>query len=140
MRLVRPFLLVSDHLPSSFALSFPLLHPAHSFFSPLNCSTCRYGLLRAPDAPLLLSHALSSSPAPLWSHWRGRLGLSPSAVKDAYASRKGEVRIGRKEEKRRELGESVELVFRTFEGEERRCRGYEGETLMVRSTRPVLSS
>ncbi|BGP16906.1 hypothetical protein JCM10213v2_004914 [Rhodosporidiobolus nylandii] len=100
-----------------------------------------YGLLRATDAPALLDAILSPSSAPLYSRWRGRLGMSSEEVKDAYsAAQGGGVKRGKKEERRNELGDPVEVVFATFEGEERRVKGYEGETLMETARRHDLPS
>ncbi|TNY21038.1 Sucrase/ferredoxin-like-domain-containing protein [Rhodotorula diobovata] len=101
-----------------------------------------YGLLRAEDAPHLLSLALSSSPAPWHTRWRGRVGLSPSAVRAAFAERPaGEASAqGKADEPRGELGERVGLVFRTFEGEEVEVAGYEGESVMEVAKRHSLPS
>lgn len=101
----------------------------------------RYGLLRADDAPKLIDLALapSSSTEPWYARWRGRLGLSPSAVRAAYAARpEGAAVAGSKaDEPRSELGDRVELGFRTFEGEEIMVAGYEGESVMVRLLLPL---
>lgn len=92
----------------------------------------RYGLLRAEDAPKLLDYATSPSSLPWFSRWRGRLGLSADQVRAAYASRPAAEAENKLDEPRHALGDSVELVFKTFEGEERRVSGYEGESVMVR--------
>lgn len=108
----------------------------------------RYGLLRAEDAPKLIDLALAPSTSttsasrsgtePWYARWRGRLGLSPAAVRAAYAARpEGAAVAGSKtDEPRSELGDRVELVFRTFEGEEISVAGYEGESVMVRPCSP----
>ena len=96
----------------------------------------RYGLLRAEDAPKLLDYATSPSSLPWFSRWRGRLGLSSDQVRAAYASRPAAEAENKLDEPRHELGDSVELVFKTFEGEERRVSGYEGESVMVRFSSP----
>lgn len=92
----------------------------------------RYGLLRGEDAPKLLDYATSPSSLPWFSRWRGRLGLSSDQVRAAYASRPAAEAENKLDEPRHALGDSVELVFKTFEGEERRVSGYEGESVMVR--------
>ncbi|GAA6002923.1 hypothetical protein JCM10207_001899 [Rhodosporidiobolus poonsookiae] len=101
-----------------------------------------YGLLRASDAVELLDYATSPSPAPWYSRWRGRLGLSSEQVKDAYfeQANSGKKARGRKEERRNELGDPVELRFVTFEGEEIVVKGYEGESLMETARRHDLPS
>ncbi|GAA5924077.1 hypothetical protein JCM3775_005589 [Rhodotorula graminis] len=106
-----------------------------------------YGLLRADDAPKLIDLALapsssSSASEPWYARWRGRLGLSPFAVRAAYAARpEGAAVAGRKtDEPRSELGDRVELVFRTFEGEEISVAGYEGESVMETARRHDLPS
>ncbi|GAA5891716.1 hypothetical protein JCM6882_006179 [Rhodosporidiobolus microsporus] len=103
-----------------------------------------YGLLRASDAPTLLDHVLSPSPTPWFSRWRGRLGMTSEEVKDAYLTHEeakgGKKAAGRKEETRCVLGDPVELVFVTFEGEEIRVKGYEGESLMETARRHDLPS
>lgn len=109
--------------------------PGKALFSLARCTLMpyclRYGLLRAEDAPKLLDYATSASSLPWYSRWRGRLGLSSDQVKAAYASRPAAEAEGKLDEPRQALGDSVELVFRTHEGEERRVNGYEGESLMV---------
>ncbi|GAA5890681.1 hypothetical protein JCM8208_004960 [Rhodotorula glutinis] len=103
-----------------------------------------YGLLRADDAPKLIDLALapSSSTEPWYARWRGRPGLSPSAVRAAYAARpEGAAVAGSKaDEPRSELGDRVELGFRTFEGEEIMVAGYEGESVMETARRHSLPS
>ncbi|GAA5854128.1 hypothetical protein JCM8547_008239 [Rhodosporidiobolus lusitaniae] len=107
-----------------------------------------YGLLRDTDASALIDIAISPSSTnqPWFARWRGRLGLSPSEVKEAYASRDytlfrdGTPKKGRKEEVRSEVGDPVEVVFKTWEGEERRVKGYEGESLMETAKRNDLPS
>ncbi|GAA5977944.1 hypothetical protein JCM11641_004340 [Rhodosporidiobolus odoratus] len=100
-----------------------------------------YGLLRASDAPQLLDYALSASPSPWYARWRGRLGMSSEAVQAEYLAQSGSAEAkGRKEERRNELGEVVELRFVTYEGEERVVKGYEGETLMETGLRHDLPS
>ncbi|TKA51175.1 hypothetical protein B0A53_05639 [Rhodotorula sp. CCFEE 5036] len=99
-----------------------------------------YGLLRAEDAPKLLDYATSPSSLPWFSRWRGRLGLSSDQVRAAYASRPAAEAENKLDEPRHELGDSVELVFKTFEGEERRVSGYEGESVMETARRHELPS
>ena len=107
----------------------------------MSSAAYRYGLLRAEDAPKLLDYATSPSSLPWFSRWRGRLGLSADQVRAAYASRPAAEAENKLDEPRHALGDSVELVFKTFEGEERRVSGYEGESVMVRfsSTLSLLS-
>ncbi|GAA6032585.1 hypothetical protein JCM8097_004828 [Rhodosporidiobolus ruineniae] len=99
-----------------------------------------YGLLRASDAPELVDYALSASPLPWFSRWRGRLNLSPEEVKEAYSTHVSAGAEGRKEEKRSVLGDPVELRFVTYEGEEIVVKGYEGESLMEVARRNGLPS
>ncbi|GJN91172.1 hypothetical protein Rhopal_004190-T1 [Rhodotorula paludigena] len=89
-----------------------------------------YGLLRAEDAPKLLDYATSASSVPWYSRWRGRVNLSPDEVRAEYAARPAAKAEEKSDEPRGELGERVELVFVTHEGEERRVSGYEGESVM----------
>ncbi|GAA5863910.1 hypothetical protein JCM3774_004415 [Rhodotorula dairenensis] len=99
-----------------------------------------YGLLRAEDAPKLLDYATSPSSLPWFSRWRGRLGLSADEVKAVYASRPAAEAENKLDEPRQALGDGVELVFKTFEGEERRVSGYEGESVMEIARRHELPS
>ncbi|GAA5836606.1 hypothetical protein JCM11251_002675 [Rhodosporidiobolus azoricus] len=103
-----------------------------------------YGLLRASDAATLLDNVLSPSSAPWWSRWRGRLGMTSEEVKEAYLEHLegegGKQKAGRKEEKRSVLGDPVDLVFVTYQGEEIKVKGYEGESLMETARRHDLPS
>ncbi|GAA5987959.1 hypothetical protein JCM10908_007290 [Rhodotorula pacifica] len=99
-----------------------------------------YGLLQPEDAPKLLDYATSPSSLPWFSRWRGRLGLTSDQVKAMYASRPAAEAEGKLDEPRQALGDSVEVVFRTFEGEERRVSGYEGESVMETARRHELPS
>ncbi|GAA6007049.1 uncharacterized protein JCM10292_003441 [Rhodotorula paludigena] len=99
-----------------------------------------YGLLRAEDAPKLLDYATSASSVPWYSRWRGRINLSPDEVRAEYAARPAAKAEEKSDEPRGELGERVELVFVTHEGEERRVSGYEGESVMEIARRHDLPS
>lgn len=92
---------------------------------------CRYGLLRADDAPKLLDYATSPSSLAWFSRWRGRLALTSDETKAAYASRPSATAEDKSDQPRQELGDRVEIVFTTYEGEDKRVMGYEGESLMV---------
>ncbi|KAK4054199.1 hypothetical protein OIV83_001225 [Microbotryomycetes sp. JL201] len=101
-----------------------------------------YGLLRASDASELIDYATAAEGKPWLSRWRGRLGMTSEQVKDAYV----EGVIGqsavkkRKEHARAALGDAVEIAFRTFEGEQTKVTGYEGESLMEMAKRHNLPS
>ncbi|BGP40817.1 hypothetical protein JCM10450v2_004820 [Rhodotorula kratochvilovae] len=102
-----------------------------------------YGLLRADDAPKLLDYATSSSPSTPWyTRWRGRVGLSPADVREAFVARPKAATDAqdKADEPRAALGDRVELAFRTFEGEEIRVTGYEGESVMETAKRHDLPS
>jgi hypothetical protein len=91
----------------------------------------RYGLLRESNAEKLISHAMLPAGSDPWlSHWRGRLGLTKAAARAMY-----ERLVPDSEKERRvpvALGEQVEVVFQTWDGEVEKVIGYEGESLMVR--------
>ncbi|GAA5871484.1 hypothetical protein JCM16303_000768 [Sporobolomyces ruberrimus] len=96
-----------------------------------------YGLLNEQDVPTLIDTIDSAtSEEPLYSNWRGRLGLDPTEVKSLYQSHlssSSSTSSGSKKGKEKmvqELGERVVIKFVTFEGEELELVGYEGESLM----------
>lgn len=89
--------------------------------------------MRADDAPKLLDYATSPSSLPWFSRWRGRLALTSDEIKAAYAVRPSAAAEDKSDQPRQELGDRVEIVFVTYEGEEKRVLGYEGESLMVSS-------
>lgn len=95
-----------------------------------------YGLLREEDARKLLDVALQPESDVWWNRWRGRVGMTPEQVKDAYLEgTSGEPAAAkkRKEKVRSELGDPIELLFRSWDGrDEYRVKGYEGESVMVR--------
>ncbi|GAA6048485.1 hypothetical protein JCM3770_003781 [Rhodotorula araucariae] len=102
-----------------------------------------YGLLRAEDAPKLLDYATSSAPlTPWYTRWRGRVGLSPADVRAAFVARPtaGADAADKADEPRAALGDRVELAFVTFEGDEIRATGYEGESVMETAKRHDLPS
>lgn len=93
----------------------------------------RYGLLREIDASKLVESVLSESSGPLYDHWRGRLGLTSEEVKSMYESRviSQDLRKKKKERKLVQLGDPVELKFKSYEGEVFTITGYENESVMV---------
>lgn len=93
-----------------------------------------YGLLREEDVGQLLDLAVGVDEQVWWSRWRGRVGMTPEQVREAYEIGVSGEPAGkrRKELARKELGEPVELVFNSWDGEdEYRVKGYEGESVMV---------
>ncbi|BGP25330.1 ferredoxin [Rhodotorula toruloides] len=99
-----------------------------------------YGLLRADDAPKLLDYATSPSSLPWFSRWRGRLALISEETKAVYASQPSAVVEDKSDQPRQELGDRVEIVFITYEGEEKQVLGYEGESLMETARRNDMPS
>ena len=93
---------------------------------------CRYGLLRKPDVPELLNLAISPLPSTWWSRWRGRLGLSPDETRDLYRTAYDGLPNKKKDRVPVALGDSVPLLFKTWDGEELSVLAYEGETIMAR--------
>lgn len=93
----------------------------------------RYGLLRDVDASKLVESVLSDSTDPLYDHWRGRLGLTPEEVKSMYEARiiPQDLRKKKKERKLVQLGDPVQLKFKSYEGEVFTVTGYENESIMV---------
>ncbi|BGP32809.1 hypothetical protein JCM10296v2_004593 [Rhodotorula toruloides] len=98
------------------------------------------GLLRANDAPKLLDYATSPSSLPWFSRWRGRLALTSDETKAAYANRPSAAAEDKSDQPRQELGDRVEIVFVTYQGEEKRVLGYEGESLMETARRNDMPS
>ncbi|CEQ41980.1 SPOSA6832_03762 [Sporobolomyces salmonicolor] len=98
-----------------------------------------YGLLRDSDASTLLDYATSRSLTPWYSRWRGRLTVTPEAARSAHLTHSSGVK-SQAEDVRNELGEQVELRFETWEGEEIKIKGYEGESLMETARRHDLPS
>ncbi|GAA6063088.1 hypothetical protein JCM10212_005151 [Sporobolomyces blumeae] len=105
-----------------------------------------YGLLRDSDASTLIDYATAPSSDPWWSQWRGRLTVPSEEVRSAYLARSSTTTSPstttskKTSRQRRELGDSVELKFVTFEGEEITVNGFEGESLMEVARRHDLPS
>ncbi|WVQ95440.1 hypothetical protein IAU59_002537 [Kwoniella sp. CBS 9459] len=89
--------------------------------------------LTAEHAPALVSHALFPSKGSLWSHWRGRYGLTEDQQAEVW-SRMSEVgnkdttKVEQTFEERK--SQQVTLRFKTFEGEEKVVRAGVGESLL----------
>lgn len=98
----------------------------------------RYGLLRDTDAKTLIDYATSPTSDPWYSQWRGRLNESTESAKSLYLSNTPSSTS--KSTPRIELGEQIELRFESYEGEEYRVRGFEGENLMQVAKRNDLPS
>lgn len=88
--------------------------------------------------PEVLNLAISPSPSTWWSRWRGRLGLSPEEARDLYVSETTGVPTKKKDRIPAALGDSVPLLFKTWDGEELPILAYEGETIMARSPLALL--
>ncbi|KAL8276238.1 hypothetical protein RQP46_011355 [Phenoliferia psychrophenolica] len=96
-----------------------------------------YGHLRETDVARLLDEATSSTAEPWWPRWRGRLGLKPEEARAYYIQKVAEdpsvlkTSRKRKEKARVPLGDPVELLFKSWDGEdEYRVTGFEGESVM----------
>jgi hypothetical protein len=109
-----------------------------------------YGLLAATDASKFLEHLTRQSADPSapdaiwWDHWRGRAGLSQAmqlSVAEAQqklSDSKGNTtaidllqNLKKQRRKREEaLGEPVDVIFRSYDGEDKMTRAFVGETLM----------
>ncbi|WVR08814.1 hypothetical protein IAU60_005872 [Kwoniella sp. DSM 27419] len=89
--------------------------------------------LTAEHAPALISHL--QTPGSMWSHWRGRIGLTEGQQEDLWA------KVG-KEPPAHEAppAETVTLRFKTYEGEERVVQGAIGESLLSVGKRHDLPS
>ncbi|ODN96457.1 hypothetical protein L198_04171 [Cryptococcus wingfieldii CBS 7118] len=90
--------------------------------------------LTAKDAPQVLSQLLTltanalspdkGNGTHLWSHWRGRYGLTGDQQAKLWSM------VDPNAEKVQDQRETVQLRFRTFEGEERLVQGKVGENLL----------
>jgi ferredoxin len=86
----------------------------------------------------VIATALSTTSEPLMDHWRGRIGLTAPEVRSIYSDSKlksveDSTSIKQKKKKSKlktALGDPVELTFMTYDEEEIKVVGYEGETLM----------
>ncbi|GAA5826601.1 hypothetical protein JCM5353_008924 [Sporobolomyces roseus] len=97
-----------------------------------------YGLLRDTDVKTLIDHATSPTSDPWYSQWRGRLNESTECVKSLYLSNTPSSTS--KSTPRIELGEQIDLRFESYEGEEFKVKGFEGENLMQVAKRNDLPS
>ena len=86
--------------------------------------------LTAEDAPALLSHVTTGRPlhSGLWSHWRGRYGLTEEQQLDLWARVKPETLAA--PEQGTSLGPAVKLRFQTFEGEIKDVTAQMGDNLL----------
>ncbi|GAA5935241.1 uncharacterized protein JCM15063_000979 [Sporobolomyces koalae] len=96
-----------------------------------------YGMLDpVNDVATLIDHALEPQGRdPLYKFWRGRLGISQEETKALYreAIMKTKTTGSNYQDKvvaPEQMGEQVEITFRTFEGEDLKLKAYEGESLM----------
>lgn len=141
---------VGGHVYAGNALIYRQGIAADWSVAPLHHATrtevvCRYGLLRATDASLLINHALSDSPEPLYELWRGRLNTPATEIKERYSAFMTAnestptltTKKHAKERVRKPLGEEVDLIFVDYEGDETKVVSFEGESIMA-SVHPVL--
>jgi len=85
---------------------------------------------------MLIDHVVSPDSTPLYPHWRGRLGLTGAEVTSLYSTSLLAVdpitHSTKKSKKARiPLGETLELIFIDYEGNETNVTAFEGESIMV---------